>query len=92
MHMSNPDFSQAALSLVQALDVARHQGALGYELRAAIGLARLWQRGGRRQEAHDMLASVYQRFTEGFHTRNLKTARDLLAELSPPDACSFAAK
>lgn len=92
MHMSNPDFSQAELSLVQALDLARHQGALGYELRAAIGLARLWQRGGRRQQAHDMLASVYQRFTEGFHTRNLKTARGLLAELSAPHACSFAAK
>ena len=92
MHKSSPDLPQAELSLVQALDVARHQGALGYELRAAIALARLWQRGGRRQKAHDMLASVYQRFTEGFHTRSLKTARELLAELSPPRSCSFAAK
>ncbi|TFV41491.1 transcriptional regulator [Bradyrhizobium frederickii] len=92
MHKSNPDLAQAKLSLVQALDVARNQGALGYELRAAIGLARLWQRGGHRQEAHDMLASVYQRFTEGFQTRSLVTARGLLAELSPPRSCSFAAK
>jgi predicted ATPase/DNA-binding winged helix-turn-helix (wHTH) protein len=92
MHKSNPDFSQAELSLVQALDVARHQGALGYELRAAIALARLWQRGGRHQQAHDMLASVYQQFTEGFQTRSLVTARGLLAELSPPRSCSFAAK
>lgn len=92
LHKSNPDFSQAELSLVQALDVARHQGALGYELRAAIALARLWQRGGRRQQAHDMLASVYHRFTEGFQTRSLVTARGLLAELSPPRSCSFAAK
>jgi len=92
MHKSNPDLSQAELSLVQALDIAGHQGALGYELRAAIALARLWQLGGRRQEAHDMLASVYGRFTEGFHTRSLVAARSLLAELTPPHACAFAAK
>ena len=77
---------------MQALDLARHQGALGYELRAAIALARLWQRGGRRQEAHDVLASVYQRFTEGFQTRSLKTAARLLAELTPQHSCSLAAK
>jgi predicted ATPase len=92
MHKRSPDLSQAELSLVQALDVARHQGALGYELRAAIALARLWQRGGRRQEAHDMLAPVYQQFTEGFQTRSLKTAGSLLAELNPPHSRSFAAK
>jgi predicted ATPase len=92
MHKTNPDLPQAELSLLQALDVARHQGALGYELRAAIALARLWQRGGRRQEAHDMLASVYQRFTEGFNTRSLVAARSLLTELSPPRSYSLAAK
>lgn len=83
MHKSNPDLLQAELSFLQALDLARHQGALGYELRTAIGLARLWQQGGRRQEAHDMLAPVYLRFTEGFDTRSLKIARELLAELKP---------
>ncbi|WP_354057546.1 winged helix-turn-helix domain-containing protein [Bradyrhizobium sp. RT6a] len=92
MHKSNPDLSRAELSLVQALDLARHQGALGYELRAAIGLARLWQRGGRRQKAHDMLASVYLRFTEGFDTRSLKMARELLAELKPARPCASAAR
>ncbi|WP_342731591.1 winged helix-turn-helix domain-containing protein [Bradyrhizobium sp. B117] len=92
MQLDDPDLAQAELSLIQALDLARHQGALGYELRAAIALARLWQRGDRRQEAHDMLASVYRRFSEGFHTRNLVTARGLLAELSLPRSCSFAAK
>jgi predicted ATPase len=92
MHKSNPDLSQAEMSFVQALDLAHHQGALGYELRAAIGLARLWQRGGRRQEAHDMLASVYLRFTEGFDTRSLKMARELLAELKPARPCASAAR
>ncbi|APO48855.1 MULTISPECIES: ATP-binding protein [Bradyrhizobium] len=92
MRKSNPDLSQAELSLIRALDLARHQGALGYELRAAIALARLWQRGDRRREAHDMLAPVYQRFTEGFQTRSLVAARGLLAELNPPRSRSFAAK
>jgi predicted ATPase len=92
MHKSNPDLSRAELSLVQALELARHQGALGYELRAAIGLARLWRQGGRRQEAHDMLASVYLRFTEGFDTRSLKTARELLAELNPARPYASAGK
>jgi predicted ATPase len=91
MHKSNPDLSQAELSFVQALDLARRQGALGYELRAAIGLARLWQQGGRRQEAHNMLASVYLRFTEGFDTRSLKIARELLAELKPARSRASAA-
>ncbi len=92
MQLNDPDLSQAELSFVQALDLAGRQGALGYELRAALGLARLWQGCGRRQEAHDMLASVYRRFTEGFQTRSLRTAGDLLDELSPPRARSFAAK
>ena len=92
MRKSDPDPPQAELSLVQALDLARHQGALGYELRAAIGLARLWRRGGRSQEAHDMLASVYLRFTEGFDTRSLKMARALLAELNPARPYASAAK
>lgn len=89
MQLGDPDLSQAELNFVQALDLARHQGALGYELRAVLGLARLWQGRGRRQEAHDVLASVYRRFTEGFQTRSLRTARDLLAELSPQRACSL---
>jgi predicted ATPase len=92
MRQGNPDLSQAELSLVQALDLARHQGALGYELRAAVGLAKLWQRQGRRQDAHDMLAPVYQQFTEGFQTRGLKMAGQLLAELTPQRSCSLAAK
>ncbi|MBC9876834.1 tetratricopeptide repeat protein [Bradyrhizobium sp. INPA01-394B] len=87
MRKSHPDLLQAELNLVQALDVARDQGALGYELRVAIALAKLWQRGGRRQEAYDMLAPVYQRFTEGFQRRGLATARGLLAELRPPANC-----
>ncbi|WP_445221321.1 ATP-binding protein [Bradyrhizobium sp. Pa8] len=86
-----PDFLQAERNLVQSLDLARHQEALGYELRTAISLARLWQRQGRRREAQDILAPIYGRFTEGFGTRPLKMARELLAELASQPSGSLAA-
>ncbi len=65
----------------QALDWARQQGALSWELRAATSLARLWRDHHRGGEARDLLASVYGRFTEGFDTADLKRARRLLDEL-----------
>jgi predicted ATPase len=65
----------------QALDRARRQGALSWELRAAISLAKLWHQNGKTAEAHDQLAAVYDRFTEGFDTADLKTARALMSEL-----------
>jgi predicted ATPase len=79
-----PDVSQAEENLKQSLALARRQGALGYELRTAIVLARLQLRQGRRQEAREILSPVYGRFTEGFRTRSLTTARELLAELGSP--------
>ena len=62
----------------QAFDWARQQGALSWELRAATSLARLWEQHGRTDETNEFLASVYDRFTEGFETSDLKTARELL--------------
>ncbi|WP_456617630.1 ATP-binding protein [Bradyrhizobium sp. P5_C12] len=91
MRKSNPDLSQAEQSFVQSLELARRQGALGYQLHAAIGLATLWQRQGRRREAQDMLASIYGRFTEGFNTPRLTAARELLAKLGAPPSSSLAA-
>jgi predicted ATPase len=66
----------------QALAMARHQQAKSWELRAALGLSRLWQRQGKRAEAHQLLAGVYRWFTEGFDTIDLQEAKALLAELS----------
>jgi predicted ATPase/DNA-binding winged helix-turn-helix (wHTH) protein len=65
----------------QALDWARRQGALAWELRAATSFARLWRDQARSKEAHELLASVYDRFTEGFATADLRDAKSLLQEL-----------
>ena len=65
----------------KAIAVAQAQKAKSLELRAATSLARLWQRQGKTQEAHDLLAPVYDWFTEGFGTADLKDAKALLEEL-----------
>jgi predicted ATPase len=66
----------------QAIDVARRQNAKLWELRAATSLARLWRNGGRRSEAHSLLAPIYAWFTEGFDTPDLREARKMLEELA----------
>jgi hypothetical protein len=66
----------------QALDIARQQQARSWELHAATSLARLWQSQDKRQEAYDLLAPVYDWFTEGFDTADLQEAKRLLDELS----------
>src|SRR5580704_11685494 len=66
----------------QALDWARREGALSWELRAATSLARLWRDQHRVTEARELLGSVYGRFTEGFATADLREARNLLEQLA----------
>jgi predicted ATPase/DNA-binding winged helix-turn-helix (wHTH) protein len=66
---------------LQALDWARRQETLAWELRAATGLARLWREQGRSAEALELLEPVYERFTEGFETVDLKAARALFDTL-----------
>jgi tetratricopeptide (TPR) repeat protein len=66
----------------QALDWAAQQGALSWELRAATSLARLWRDQAREKEARDLLAPVYDRFTEGFATADLRAAKSLIEEMS----------
>jgi predicted ATPase len=77
-----PDEAQAKTCLHQALDVARHQQAKAWELRAAVSLSRLWQHQGKRAEAHALLVPIYSWFTEGFDTADLQEAKALLEELS----------
>jgi predicted ATPase len=68
--------------LYHALDIARRQQAKSLELRAVMSLARLWQRQGKRAEACEVLAPVYDWFTEGFDTADLQEAKALLEELA----------
>ena len=76
-----PDPVRAEGLLIQSLEIARQQSALAWELRTATSLARLWVTQHRFGEARDVLAPVYDRFTEGFDSPGLKTARQLLDEL-----------
>jgi hypothetical protein len=62
----------------RALEVAQAQRALSFELRAAMSLARLWDAQGRREPARKLLEDTYGAFTEGFDTRDLVAARELL--------------
>ena len=69
-----------------ALEVAHQQEAKWWEMRATTGLARLLAAQARRDEARTMLAEIYNWFTEGFDTTDLKDAKALLDELAtyPP--------
>ena len=68
--------------LRRALEVARRQGAKSYELRAATNMARILRDREERREARDLLAPVYDWFTEGFDTPDLCEAKTLLEKLS----------
>lgn len=65
----------------KALEIARQQQAKSWELRAAMSLSRVWQRQGKCQEAQQLLSEVYEWFTEGFDTTDLKDAKALLVAL-----------
>jgi predicted ATPase len=61
-----PEAQAAEACFQRALDVARHQQARWWELRAAMSLGRLWQQQGKRTEAYELLAPIYGWFSEGF--------------------------
>ena len=73
--------AEAEVQFSQSLDWARRQQVLSWELRAATSLARLWRDNSRPKEAKALLASVYEKFTEGFATTDLVSARELLEGL-----------
>ena len=76
-----PNAPEAEACFQQALAIARRQQTKSWELRAAMSLARLWQRQGKRAEARHLLAEIYGWFTEGFDTADLQDARALLDAL-----------
>jgi class 3 adenylate cyclase/tetratricopeptide (TPR) repeat protein len=80
--MSGGALSEAEAAFNSAIKVARQQQARSFELRASLSLARLLAQQGRRDEARTMLAEIYNWFTEGFDTADLKDAKALLEELA----------
>ena len=82
MLQKSQDVVEAEVYFLKAIEVAQKQSAKSWELRAAISLARLWQGQGKKQDAHELLAPVYNWFTEGFDTVDLKAAKALLEDLA----------
>jgi class 3 adenylate cyclase/predicted ATPase len=76
------DTTRAEAYFERALALSREQQAKSWELRAAMSMARLRRDQGKRQEASDLLASVYGWFTEGFDTLDLKQAKTMLDEMT----------
>jgi predicted ATPase len=82
VRQGRPDAAHAAEEHLQrALDWTRRQGILSMELRCAVGLAQSWQGRGRTGAARELLGPVYARFTEGFGTAELQTAKRVLDDL-----------
>jgi predicted ATPase len=82
MMESATNASQAENCFRQAIEVARKQSAKSWELRATTSVARLLMSWSRHDEARTMLADIYNWFTEGFDTADLKDAKALLDELT----------
>ena len=76
------DEEEAEACRLKAIGIAQRQQAKSWELRAAMSLARLWQQQDKTTEARGLLAPVYNWFTEGFDTQDLKDAKALLQDLS----------
>ena len=74
--------TEAETCFHKTLEISRRQGAKSFELRAAMSLSRLWTRQGKREQPKKLLTGIYDWFTEGFDTRDLREAKALLEELS----------
>jgi predicted ATPase len=79
--LPQPDRAEAEACFLRAIEIARGQRARWWELRAAVGLARLWRDQGRRTEAGELLAPIHGWFTEGSDLPDLQDAEALLRQL-----------
>lgn len=82
MKAQGKDEAEVRVCFQKAINVARHQKAKSWELRAVMSLSRLLQKKGKKAEARKILAEIYGWFTEGFDTLDLKEAKALLEDLS----------
>jgi len=82
LRRDDPNVAEAQRCFERAIEIARKQSAKSLELRARMSLARSLDLQGKRDEARVMLAEIYNWFTEGFDTADLKDAKALLEELT----------
>jgi predicted ATPase len=73
--------AEAEASFIQSLELSCAQGSRAWEVRTATDLASLWAGQGRTAEARALLQPVFERFTEGRDTPDLKSAEAVLARL-----------
>jgi predicted ATPase/DNA-binding winged helix-turn-helix (wHTH) protein len=78
----SPTVTNAEGCFNESIKIAQRQKAKSLELRSVISMARLYQNQGRLKEARSLLAQMYDRFTEGFDTMDLREAKALLDEVS----------
>jgi len=80
--MPKPSIADAEMCFMQSLELSRAHGSRAWELRTAADLAALWAGQGRSDDARALLLPVFEQFTEGSETADLKAAERLLATLS----------
>jgi predicted ATPase len=79
--MAYSDVNEGEDHLRQSLKFAQARGLLSYQLRTGISLAKIWAKQERKGEALELLGSIYDKFAEGFGTKDLVCASDLLQQL-----------
>jgi predicted ATPase len=83
---SQRNTSEGEACLLQSLQLARQRGLLSLELRTGTSLARLWADRGKIDKALELLGPIFNRFSEGFKTRDLVAAANLLQQLQSHSA------
>jgi DNA-binding SARP family transcriptional activator/tetratricopeptide (TPR) repeat protein len=78
IYLLQADNLNAETSYLRAIEISRQQQAKSWEIRAALGLAKLWQTQGKAEKAKKLLQPVYDWFTEGFDSADLIQAKELL--------------
>jgi DNA-binding SARP family transcriptional activator/predicted ATPase len=81
LFLKQSDTRRAEEAFIQAIKIARNQGARMLELRAALGLGRMWLRQGKYEQVKSTIEPLYQWFQEGLDSPDLQTARHLLEEV-----------
>jgi predicted ATPase len=77
-----PSTQEAEACFRKAIEISQRQQAKSLELRAVMSLSRLWQQQGKQKQAHKVLSEIYNRFTEGFDTKDLQEAKGLIDSLA----------